>query len=76
MTKKLKELLERAQDWPESAQWELGEIASEIETRLRHGTYHATPEELVGIDRGLKEAELGLFASKEEVEAVLAKFGA
>lgn len=74
MTKKLKELLERVEAWPEDAQDELVDIVKDIEAG--RGVYHATPEELEGIDRGLKETEQGLFATKEEVEAVLAKFDA
>jgi predicted transcriptional regulator len=37
------------------------------------GLYKATTEELEGIDRGLKAAREGRFASDEEVAAVLAK---
>ena len=38
------------------------------------GEYHATPEELAGIDRGIDQAEQGRFATKEEVWAAFAKF--
>jgi hypothetical protein len=54
--KKLKEVLERAEAWPEAAQVELAELALEIDTELGAGKYHATPEELAGIRRGLKDA--------------------
>jgi hypothetical protein len=37
------------------------------------GLYIATEDELRGIDRGLREAEAGHFATAEEVEAVFAK---
>jgi predicted transcriptional regulator len=36
--------------------------------------YEATPEELEGIDRGLRDVAEGRFATDEEVEAVFAKF--
>ena len=72
-TKQLKTILERAETWPEAAQDELIEIAREIEGELR-GEYYATPEELEGIDRGLRAAAEGRFATDEQVEAVLAKF--
>lgn len=39
----------------------------------KSGVYHATPEELSGIDRGLKAAREGRFATDEEVEAVFAR---
>ena len=45
----------------------------EIDATLKGGAYNATPEELKGIDRGLKAAREGRFASDEEVEAVFAK---
>jgi hypothetical protein len=69
MMKKLKEVLERAQAWPESDQAELAEYAEEIESR-RAGTYHATLEELQALD----EAERSGVASEEEVEAAFRTF--
>jgi hypothetical protein len=69
----LKEVLERVATWPEAAQEELAEIAREIDAGLKGGTYRATPDELAGIDRGLKAAREGRFATDEQVEAVLAK---
>jgi predicted transcriptional regulator len=72
-TKALKNAMRRAETWPKEAQEELAEIALEIDTGLKGGVYHATAEELVGIDRGLKAAREGRFATDEQVEAVLAK---
>jgi hypothetical protein len=71
--KALREVLERVETWPEEAQVELAEIAREIEAGLRGTPYHAGPEELAGIERGLKAAREGRFASDEEVAAVFAK---
>ena len=71
--KVLKDVLERVKTWPEEAQAELAEIALEIDAGLAGGVYHATPEELEGIDRGLKAAREGRFATDKEVEAVFAK---
>ena len=74
MTEKvLKDALERVEGWPEEAQRELAEIALEIDAQLSGGLYHATPAELRGIDRGLRAAGEGRFASEAEVRAVLAK---
>jgi hypothetical protein len=72
-SKSLKEAMQRVEAWPEAAQEELAEIALEIDARLRGGKYHATPEELAGIDRGLKAVREGRFATDEQVEAVFAK---
>jgi predicted transcriptional regulator len=72
--KVLKDVLERVETWPEEAQQELVEIALEIDAGLSGGVYHATPDELQGIDRGLQAAREGRFASDAEVEAVFAKY--
>ena len=72
-SKALEEAMRRAETWPAEAQEELAEIALEIDAGLRGGTYHATLEKLEGIDRGLKAAREGRFATDEEVEAVIAK---
>jgi predicted transcriptional regulator len=73
-TKMLTEVLERVETWPAHAQDQLAEIALDIETTLKAGDCDPTPEELAGIDRGLRAAAEGRFATDEEVEAVFAKF--
>ena len=72
-SKALEDTMRRAETWPAEAQEELAEIALELDASLRGGTYRATLEELEGIDRGLKAAREGRFATDEEVEAVIAK---
>jgi predicted transcriptional regulator len=72
MNAKLKNILQRVEAWPQPAQDELMEIALEIEAQLG-GTYEATSEELEAIDRGLRDAAEGRFATQEQVEAVFAK---
>jgi predicted transcriptional regulator len=69
--KTIKEILQKAESWPKSGQEDLAQAALEIERELQQGTYTATAEELVGIERGLEEAEQGKFATDAEVEAVL-----
>jgi predicted transcriptional regulator len=41
---------------------------------LRDGVYFPTPEEFEEIDRGLRDAEQGRFATDEAVEQAFAKF--
>ncbi len=65
--------MRRAEAWPPEAQQELAEIALEIDATLKEGSYRATPDELAGIDRGIKAAQESRFATDEEFEAVLAK---
>ena len=71
--KALKDVMQRVETWPEAAQQELAEIALEIEAELQGGVYQASPEELAGIDRGLKAAREGRLATDRDVEAVFAK---
>ena len=73
-TKKLTEVLERVEAWPADVQNELAEFALELDAGLRDGEYQPSPEELAGIDRGLRAAADGRFATEAEVEAAFAKF--
>jgi predicted transcriptional regulator len=72
--KLLKDAMERVETWPEEAQEELAAIALDMDASLNGGLYEATTEELAGIDRGLKAAREGRFATDDEVAAVLAKY--
>ncbi len=72
-TNVLKEVMRKIESWPEEAQKELAAIAQEMDESLRGGIYHASQEELAGIDRGLKAAREGRFANDEDVEAALSK---
>ena len=71
--KVLKDVIERAETWPDEAQAELAAIALEIDATVQGGAYRATRDELEGIDRGLKAAREGRFATDAEVEAIFAK---
>ena len=71
--KKLKDVLQRVEAWPEAAQVELAELALEIDAGLGAGKYHATPEEHAGIQRGLKDARAGRFVTEEQIEALFTK---
>jgi hypothetical protein len=69
----LKDLLRRIEAWPDAAQEEFAEIALEIEAELKGGLYHASQQELAGIDGGLKAAREGWFATDQDVESIFAK---
>jgi predicted transcriptional regulator len=71
--KKLKDVLQRVEAWPEAAQAELAELALEIDAELAIGKYHATPEEVAGIRRGLKDAREGRFATDQQIEELFKK---
>ena len=73
-TERLAKVLERVESWPAHAQDELAEIVQDIDAGLAGELYEATPEELEGIDRGLRDAAESRFATQDEVEAVFAKF--
>lgn len=71
--KKLKDVWQRVEAWPEAAQLELAELALEIDAELGLGGYKATAAELEGIDRGLKAARKGRFSTADQVEALFKK---
>jgi len=72
-TKRLSQALERVEAWPADAQDALADIARDIDASLTAGDYLPTPAELAGIDRGLRDADAGRFASDAEVAAALAR---
>ena len=69
MTPKLKNLLERAETWPEAAQDDLVQSMIEIETRYT-GIYRLSDDERAGVEKGLADMRAGRFATDEEVAAV------
>jgi predicted transcriptional regulator len=71
--KKLKDVLQRVETWPEAAQVELAELALEIDAELGNDKYTPTPAELAGIDRGLEAAREGRFATGRQVEELFRK---
>ena len=70
----LKNLLERAQAWPEAAQDELVSVANQIECELQAKDYQATQEELKIIDSAIASIDAGQSATDAEIKAVFAKF--
>jgi predicted transcriptional regulator len=72
-TKILADAMKQAEMWPVEVQEELAVIACEMDAALKGGVYHAKPEELAGIDRGLEDARAGRFATDADVAAVFAK---
>jgi predicted transcriptional regulator len=73
-TKLLDKALERIESWPADAQDQLADIALDIDAALKDVVYEPTDAELKGIDRGLRDAAAGRFATEVEVEATFAKF--
>jgi predicted transcriptional regulator len=74
MTPKLKNLLNRAESWPENDQDELADIAREIEAR-RTGVYVLSDDEREAVEEGLAQADRGEFASDDEVAALWKRCG-
>jgi predicted transcriptional regulator len=73
-TELLNQALERIENWPAEAQDQLADIALDIDAALKDVVYEPTAAELEGIDRGLRDAAEGRFATDVEVEATFAKF--
>jgi predicted transcriptional regulator len=73
MTPTLKDVLVRAESWPDWAQQELTDLALEIDREVQVGIHQATLEELRKIDAALAAVRHGEIVTDEEVEAVLTK---
>ena len=73
-TKPLADILARVESWPEQLQDELAAFARELDAGANGRIYQPTPDELAGIDRGLRDAADGRFADDAEVAAAFAKF--
>ena len=73
-TELLTKALERIESWPADAQDQLAEIAFDIDAGLKDVPYEPTAEESAGIERGLRDAAEGRFATDAEVAAAFAKF--
>lgn len=70
----LKDLLDRVQSWPESAQAELISIAKQIESELQASDYVASRDELRVIDAAIASVDAGKTTTDDEVAATFAKF--
>ena len=70
----LKDMVALIETWPVAAQEELAGIAQAMDAAMKGGVYHATPEELAGIDRGLASARAGRFATDDQVAALFEKY--
>ncbi len=68
----MKDVLEKAQTWPDEDHEELIDLAREIESR-RSGVYRLSDEERKAIEQGLADARAGRFASDEEIGAIFKK---
>ena len=67
--------LERIENWPADAQDQLAEIAFDHRCQPPQDVvYEPTDEESAGIERGLRDAAEGRFATDAEVAAAFAKF--
>jgi predicted transcriptional regulator len=72
-TELLSKALERIENWPADAQDQLAEIALDIDAGLKDVVYEPTDEERAGIERGLRDAAEGRFATDAEVAAAFAR---
>ena len=72
MNAKLKDIIERVDSWPEEAQEEAAQLLLALEQEYAE-PYELSDGELEAIDRGLRDAAEGRFATDEQVEKVFAK---
>ena len=67
MTKKLKEILQRAETWPEEVQDEALETLLSIE-QGHAGNYELTPEDRAALARSAEDVRLGRFVPDEQAK--------
>lgn len=72
MAGRLKDILEKAESWPDEDQEELIDLAREIEAR-RSGVYHLNGGERKAVEQGMADTRAGRFASDEEIAAIFKK---
>jgi hypothetical protein len=68
----VRNILGRAERWPEEDQEELAQVALAIELR-RRGPHRASAEDLVAIDEAIDSLARGELAAEADIEALLAK---
>jgi predicted transcriptional regulator len=73
MSKKLREIVERAETWPEEAQEEAIATLQAIEAEFTE-PYELTEDDRKAIDRGLEDVRRGRIASDEEVNRLFARY--
>jgi len=71
MIKKLKDLFERAESWPEEVQNEAVEVLLSIE-QGHIGEYELTAEDRAALERSAEDVRAGRFASDAEVAELFA----
>jgi hypothetical protein len=73
MSKRLKEIIERAETWQEEAQEEAIATLQAIEAEFAE-PYELTEDDRKAIDRGLEDVRRGRIASDEEVSRLFAQY--
>jgi hypothetical protein len=73
MSKKLKEIIERAETWPQEAQEQAIATLQAIEAEFV-APYELTEDDRKAIDRGLEDVRRGRIASDEEVSRLFARY--
>lgn len=74
MVKELREILERANEWPAEEQAELLEVARGIDAR-RSGVYKLTDDERAAVAKGKAQARKGKFVSPQKMRSFWKKHG-
>ena len=73
MNARLKDILERAQSWPEPWQEYAVDVLLALEREFAE-PYQLTEEDKAAIDRGLEDARQGRYASDEQVKELFDRY--
>lgn len=74
MSNRLKQVLERAETWPEADQEQAADLLLALEAERAAASIDLSDEDLAALEQSAEDVRLGRFASDEEVEEIFRRY--
>jgi hypothetical protein len=74
MSNRLKQVLERAETWPEADQELAADLLLALEAERAAAPIDLSDEDLAALEQSAEDVRLGRFASDEEVEEIFRRY--
>jgi hypothetical protein len=74
MSNRLKQVLERAETWPEADQEQAADLLLALEAERAAASIELSDEDLAALEQSAEDVRLGRFASDEEVEEIFRRY--
>jgi hypothetical protein len=74
MSNRLKQILERAETWPEADQEQAADLLLALEAERAAAPIDLSDEDLAALEQSAEDVRLGRFASDEEVEDIFRRY--